>query len=286
MRKTLATTIAASFLLLLPVLVSAQVSISNFNPVTENFNTLASAGVSSTVPAGWAFVESPTNTTYTAGTGSATTGDTYSFGAAGNSDRAFGELTTGSLQSTIGASFTNNTGATITTLAISYYGEQWRLGALGREDKLDFQYSTSSTTLVNGTWTDVNYLDFTAPVVAGGVGLMNGNLAANRTLIKFSLTNLSIPNGTTFWIRWRSVEATGSDDGLSIDDFTIQALPASIATGEVLDFGGTTDRVSLGDLGNVNDWTIETWFQPNGVFNYENLFHSDDEALNAGVRME
>ena len=64
---------------------SAQVSIPAPGvPVTENFNTLASTGTSWVVPAGWAFVEAGTsaNATYTAGAGSGTAGDTYSFGAA------------------------------------------------------------------------------------------------------------------------------------------------------------------------------------------------------------
>jgi hypothetical protein len=38
------------------------------------------------------------------------TGDTYSFGAASNTERAFGGLQSGSLNPTIGAAFTNNTG--------------------------------------------------------------------------------------------------------------------------------------------------------------------------------
>ena len=53
-----------------------------------------------------------------------------------------------------------------------------------------------------------------------------------------------------------------------------------------LDFGGTSDRVALGDLGNFTDWTIETWFKNNGTNNYENLFHSVDGGGNSGIRME
>ena len=111
-------------------------------PVTEDFNSLASSGTSSATPTGWGFSESGTNanTTYTAGTGSSNTGDTYSFGT--NSDRALGGLQSGSLVPTIGAAFVNNTGTTITSLTITYTGEQWRLGATGRTDRLDFQYST------------------------------------------------------------------------------------------------------------------------------------------------
>src|SRR5688500_7616178 len=86
---------------------------------TQNFDTLAAAGTANTLPAGWDFAESGTsaNTTYTAGTGSGTTGNTYSFGAAAIAERAFGTLQSGTLISTIGASFTNNTAATITDLA-------------------------------------------------------------------------------------------------------------------------------------------------------------------------
>src|SRR5678810_504110 len=107
----------------------------------QDFNTLALSGTSSTVPAGWLFFESGTNgnTIYTAGTGSGNAGDTYSFGAASNSERAFGGLQSGTLIPTIGAGFTNNTGGTVTSLAIAYTGEQWRLGATGRTDRIDFQ---------------------------------------------------------------------------------------------------------------------------------------------------
>src|SRR6266496_2751132 len=61
---------------------------------SQDFNTLASSGTSSALPTGWYFDETSTNanTLYTAGTGSSTTGDTYSFGSTGSSERAFGEL--------------------------------------------------------------------------------------------------------------------------------------------------------------------------------------------------
>jgi len=189
----------------------------------QDFNTLALSGTSSTVPAGWLFSESGTNanTIYTAGTGSGNAGDTYSFGAASNPERAFGGLQSGTLVPTIGAGFTNNTGGTVTSLAIAYTGEQWRLGATGRTDRIDFQYSLDATSLATGTWTDVNNLDFSGPVSAGTVGALDGNAAANRTAISFTITGLSIPNGATFYIRWSSFDAAGADDGLSIDDFSI-----------------------------------------------------------------
>ncbi len=202
----------------------AQVSLTTLGSAyTQDFNTLASSGTSSTVPAGWAFSESGSNanTTYITGTGSGNAGDTYSYGATGNSDRAFGGLQSANLVPTIGASFTNNTGSTITSLAISYTGEQWRLGATGRTDRLDFQYSTNATSLTTGSWTDVDNLDFNAPNSTGTVGALDGNLAANRTAISFTITGLSIANGATFWIRWNDFDATGADDGLAVDDFSL-----------------------------------------------------------------
>lgn len=199
-------------------------------PYVQDFNTLTSSGTANTaVPEGWEFSESGTNanTTYRAGTGSDNTGDTYSFGASGSPDRAFGGLRSGSLVPLVGAQFTNTTGSTITQLTIAYTGEQWRLGqnTTGRAaDRLDFQLSTNATGLTSGTWVDYDTLDFASPVVAGTVGALDGNAAANRRLVSATLTGLSIPNNTTFWIRWADTDLIpGADDGLAIDDFSIEA---------------------------------------------------------------
>jgi hypothetical protein len=131
-----------------PVLAAGTISLAALDVAySQDFDTLAASGTSSTVPLGWEFSEAGTNanTTYTAGTGSANTGDTYSFGALSAADRALGGLLSGSLSPTVGASFTNDTGSAIGSAAVSYNGEQWRLGALGRVDRLDFQYSTNAT---------------------------------------------------------------------------------------------------------------------------------------------
>ena len=193
-------------------------------PVTEDFNTLASTGTSSTVPSGWFFNETGTNanTIYTAGTGSSNAGDTYSYGSVGNTERAFGMLLSGSLTPTIGAMFTNDTGASIVALDILYTGEQWRLGtSVLHSDRIDFQYSLNATSLATGTWSDADALDFTSPVQSGTVGALDGNSPANRTLLSQSITALSIPPGSMFWIRWLDFNATGADDGLAVDDFSL-----------------------------------------------------------------
>ncbi len=211
------------------VLAAGQVSITAEGVTyTENFDSLASSGTSSSVPNGWFFAETGTsaNTTYTAGTGSSNVGDTYSFGSTGSTERAFGGLRSGTLVPTIGAQFVNNTGTPSNLLVIGYTGEQWRLGNLGRQDHLDFQLSTDATSLVTGTWVNYHQLDFIGPITAGTVGALNGNASTNRSAINYTITGLNIPDGATFWIRWIDFDATGADDGLAVDDFSLTSFTA------------------------------------------------------------
>jgi len=113
-------------------------------------------------------------------------------------------------------------------MTIGYVGEQWRLGTVGRADRLDFQYSLNAKSLTDGTWVDVNAIDFASPITSGTLGILNGNLAANRTSLSTTISSLNIANGTTFWIRWNDLNATGADDGLAIDDFAFSAIGGSV----------------------------------------------------------
>ena len=191
---------------------------------TENFDSLAQSGNSSTTPTAWTRAEtlSSANTVYTANNGGSTTGDTYSYGTTSQTDRALGGLRTGSLAPTIGAYFKNDTGSTINSLTIAYTGEEWRLGTASRTDRLDFQYSTNATSLTTGTWTDDDALDFTTPNTTA-TGAKDGNNATNRTALTHTISGLSIAAGATFWIRWTDFDASGADDGLAVDDFSITA---------------------------------------------------------------
>ena len=200
------------------------ISVVSGTSYTQDFNTLATTGTSGALPPGWAFGESGSSedSTYAAGTGSSVTGNTYSFGLTGNSDRAFGGLQSGSLISTVGAVFKNDSGTTITSLTISYTGEEWRLGdGSGRLDRLDFQISTDATSLFTGTWIDFDELDFTTPNTTT-TGAKDGNAVENRTTLTFTITGINVSSGSVVWIRWSDLNATGSDDGLSVDDFSLE----------------------------------------------------------------
>jgi predicted extracellular nuclease len=200
----------------------------NFTGIAYNqdFNSLANSGTTNTsLPEGWEITETGggarDNEQYAADTGASNTGDTYSYGSAFNAERALGGLRSGTLIPTIGVSFTNNTGSAITSLNISYRGEQWRLGASGRTDRLDFQYSLDATSLTTGTWTDVNTLDFISPNPTATAGALDGNAAGNNTTVTGVISGLNIANGATFYLRWQDFDATGADDGLAIDDFSL-----------------------------------------------------------------
>ncbi len=176
--------------------------------------------------------------TYMADNGSSgSTDGTFSFGSTGSNDRAFGGFISNPLYciTTIGAQFTNNTGYMMTQLPITYTGEQWRTGIQSFTDKFKFSYSTDATSLTTGTWTDVSSLDFNSPVTTAGPSALDGNALANRTNISYTISGLSISNGTTFWIRWIDVLSSPSeanDHALAIDDFSINEslLPVELSS--------------------------------------------------------
>jgi hypothetical protein len=214
---------------------SAQLGIPSFGvPVTEDFNTLASSGTSSTLPTGWAFAETGANADllYRAGTGSLTTGDTYSFGATGSGERAFGGLRSSNLIPYIGAAVRNDTGGVIAMLDITFTGEQWRLGATPRiqPDRIFFEYSLNATDLTTGAWTAVTALDFLSPITSGVVGALDGNAAANRAAVSGSVTGILLAPTAILWIRWSDFDVADSDDGLAIDDFSITAHEGPVPT--------------------------------------------------------
>lgn len=194
---------------------------------SQNFDTLSNTAGSTTntaLPTGWQLTESGggarDNEQYAVDTGGSNTGDTYSYGSAGSTERAFGSLRSGTLISIFGACFTNNTGGTISSLAIGYTGEEWRLGTAARADSLGFEYSLNATSLTTGAWTSVATLNFSTPNTAT-TGAKDGNAAANRTALSDTIGSLSIANGASFCIRWLDGDASGADDGLAVDDFSI-----------------------------------------------------------------
>ncbi|MEY3480634.1 MAG: hypothetical protein RIQ71_1409, partial [Verrucomicrobiota bacterium] len=201
----------------------------NFNALgTNNFtNNNRNLGVLSNALTGWYWYETGTssNDVLTAGNGSSSTGDAYNFGSNGVTDRSLGGLQSGNVVPSWGFWFSNSLGTTITNLQITYTGETWRIGNTGRADVVNFSYSGTNTNLAASTWTNFSGLDYTntaAGATASGSLLQSASISNNLSV--------SIASGSTFFIRWSDFNATGSDDGMSIDDFSLTAfLQAVIA---------------------------------------------------------
>lgn len=229
---------------------SAQVvSITGGAPPTESFDSLLATGTGNSLPSGWLIAEKirSVDVTYLADNGASPTGNTFSYGATGSSERALGALLSGSVTPTLGAQLQNNTGSPLNDLLVEYTGEQWRVGTLARADRLDFQYSLNAISIVDAdaTWVDVDALDFNAPTSTGAIGPLDGNAAANRTAISAVVTGLNLAPGASFFVRFSDFNATGADDGLAIDDARIgvagdfppvvsSTLPGDTATGVAL----------------------------------------------------
>jgi uncharacterized protein (TIGR03382 family) len=225
---------AAFVTLCIASIAQAQASLLPLTSYLQNFDTLSNTAGSTTnnlTITGWFMTETGggarDNEQYAVDTGSSLTGDTYSYGASSSTDRALGGLLSGTLIPTIGAAFTNNTNGTIGQISIAYNCEEWRLGTAGRTDRMDFQYSTNATDLTTGMWIDVNALDCITSDTAT-TGAKNGNTV--RTSPSTTITGLSIPIGSTFWIRWMDADATGADDGLAVDDFSMNLFTPTAVT--------------------------------------------------------
>ena len=204
-------------------------------PITQNFDTLATSGTANswtddTTLQGWyaQFGLQPTNpTTYRADSGTGTTGAIYSYGTGTNTDRAFGSVSSGTPGDIfIALKLTNNTGLTITSLDISYNGEQWRNGGNTSAQQLDFQYQVASPATITdantptNAWTDFNALDFVSPITGATAAALDGNAVANRTARSANLP-VTVNNGQEIWLRWKDTNDAGNDHGLAIDDFSV-----------------------------------------------------------------
>jgi uncharacterized protein len=205
---------------------------------TQNFDSLASTGTGvlvSGLPSGW----ETNRTAYNTGTGSSNTGALYSFGAASSSERALGSVASGSTATIrYGFCLMNNTGGTITALALQYRGEQWRNGGNSTAHKLTFSYEAGATGFSGSGQTLVSALDFTGPIATTTAGALDGNATANSAAISHSITGLNLAPGQKILLQWADQDDAGNDHGLAIDDFSLTATTT----------GGTPISLSINDV--------------------------------------
>ena len=220
--------------------------------VTQNLDGLASAGTNivwtdnSTLP-GWY----STRATYNSGTGSSNTGALYSFGVAGTNpatDRAIGGVgSSGTGTFYWAVCFTNNTSATLTSLDVSYFGEQWRDGlpvpAAAQTIAFEYQVAAPGTITDADTpttgWVAATGLNFTGPIAGTAAAALDGNAAANRAAKVATLTPASsVAPGDQVWMRWRDINDASNDHGLAVDDLSVTpqgsvSPPANLSINDV-----------------------------------------------------
>lgn len=212
-------------------------------------NAVSDSGGTVNVP-GWALFEEGTNNSsvsgrYAAGNGDGAGGNTYSFASTSvPNDRAFGSLNADEIPLTmVGACFVNQNSAPFARVVISYTGEMYRRGSSsGGSDMLAFEYAVNASNIYSGSFTPYGPLNFMTPNITGTAGMRDGNNPAYRTVLPANVIDVVIQPGERFYIRWVDQNIVGSDDGLAVDDLSIQFLTVSAApvsiTGRVIDSEG------------------------------------------------
>jgi hypothetical protein len=249
---------------------------------SENFNTLATSGTANawtdgTTIANWyASVGGSTPATYTGATGTATAGGLYSFGVAGVNvvtDRAIGSISSNTSGNILGAwKITNTTGSTLTSITVTYAGEQWRVNGNTAAQSLAFDYQVNATNINSGSWTPVAALTFTTPITAG-TSALDGNASANRVALTSTFA-ISLPAGQAIWLRWTDVNDSGNDHSLGIDDLSATLTagttnpylyswsPGGATTEDISSLTANTYTVAVSDANNCQATTSVTVTEP------------------------
>lgn len=206
--------------------------------ITENFNSMGNSGTAA-LPTDWRFGSATTYSTGvtaatlaagTTGTGAIATnsgGGYYNFanGVNGTStDRAPGWLSATGFTSPrqLFVRLTNNTGSTIGSADIAYDIEKYRNGQ--RAFTIAFYTSTDGT-----NWNEVTAASQTY-ALSGNNNPVNPATTISKS---FTVTGLSIANGSDLYLRWSYTGNGGSSNGqgLGIDNFSFTphaAVPGAL----------------------------------------------------------
>jgi|GEM_PF-1033819 len=262
-RKLITTIFSLLFIQLFAASAGAQIGLTNAVPAyTQNFDSLASTGSTATwtdnvTLAGWYATESGGSGsfpgTYAVGTGSSTTGALYSFGVAGThaiTDRCLGSLSSGTPGTLYyGIRFKNNGTSTITSLMVSYTGEQWRNGGVVATQTNSFAYAINPTNIKTGTYTNVPALNFANLIGTTTAAALDGNAPANRAALSATISGLSVAPGSEIWLQISDPNDAGNDHGMGIDDMTVTATFSA----------GSVTPTSYYSLATGNLDTVSTW---------------------------
>lgn len=218
------------FVLLISTSLFSQLSITGSGTAfTENFDGMGSSATAS-LPSGF-HIGSDWNTGTTATTraygttGTGAVGGSSGGGAvnwangitASSTERALGFLNSGSYPTpnSIILKLTNNTGSTIGSLTISFDYEKYRSGS--REFDWTFFHGATSTASISESTGDQAF-----PADANNTTISNPPVTTSKSI---TLSGLSIPDGSDYFLRWTLTGVGGSSNGqgLGIDNFSVTA---------------------------------------------------------------
>lgn len=225
--------------------------------VTQNFSGLGtSTGGAALLPRGWAIWENGGDANYAVSAGSANGGNSYNFGAVSNADRALGGLVSGSLTPRWGFKAVNNSGSTVRAVRVKYTAEVWRRSVANRNDGFTFYYRTSASTtpqtITNVTGgTSVSQLSYASQSSSTSTVNVSSPVATQTLDFVIDLGATGLPTGQSITFGWEDTDASGSDDGIGIDDVELHFLsyyvtaganPVSPCAGASLSLTTTFDR--------------------------------------------
>ena len=211
-----------------------QISISNTSPITENFDGLGTS-TSASLPsnwkmsaagagssAGWSTATNLTAVNAAASSGTPTAGARYNWGnGTTTTDRAVGFMTSGgyATPNSIMAYYVNNTGQTITALAISFDIERYRINSTA--SSVTFFTSTDGS-----NWTSVTSGDSGALSTGSSSYTFSGGTVVTKS---FSVSGLTIANGGGVYLRWVFSTASSNSQGLGLDNVSLTATTGATA---------------------------------------------------------
>jgi hypothetical protein len=177
---------------------------------------------------GWQVVNTGTGVgfSFSADNGSTDVTNAYSYGPTGNSDRALGSFANSTTTPRFGVTYRNDSSTTYSKVAITFTQEVWRRGSTPI-DTLPFEYAVGADAvdIQTGTYTFDPAGDLTT-ISGPAAGAVDGNTV--NAVRNVSLTGLTWAPGEYLTLRWTdSNSASGADDGLAIDNFSMAADPVA-----------------------------------------------------------
>jgi Secretion system C-terminal sorting domain len=256
-----------------------QISITSlpYTPAVTTFDTYnpsSAANLSATIPSGWTAASTITPTYRGQGNGTSNAGGYWSYGASG-------EFSLGALRSgtpgdiTYTLSFVNNSGMTISSITLSWDYEQWRYANTSGWDCTGTG-ALASNAILNGK-------DF-----VGSATGTSGTVTVTP-VPSFTLSGLSILNGTSFGISWKTTDLASADNGVAVDNFNISVccggLPVTWISFDVTQDDEQTSQIEWKTTEEINNAYFEIQRSIDGGRNFITIGKvnatADQQPINA-----